>query len=95
MPLPLGHTAAGLAIHDVYAKGRSASALWKTLALVIALTNLPDIDVLAGLIFHGNGNFFHRGPTHSLLFALIMAFLVSNSWRCWSKIPRVSYLLCF
>jgi hypothetical protein len=24
-----------------------------------------------------------------------MAFLVSNSWRCWSKIPRVSYLLCF
>jgi membrane-bound metal-dependent hydrolase YbcI (DUF457 family) len=95
MPLPLGHTAAGLAIHDVYAKGRSASGLWKTLALVIALTNLPDIDVLVGLIVHGNGNFFHRGPTHSLLFALIMAFLVSNSWRCWSKIPRVSYLLCF
>ena len=86
--LAIGHTAAGLAIHDVYAKGRSALGLWKTLALVIVLTNLPDIDVLVGLIVHGNGNFFHRGPTHSLLFALIMAFLVSNSWRCWSKIPN-------
>lgn len=95
MPLPLGHTAAGLAIHDVCAKNRATLGLWKTLAFVIILTNLPDIDVLVGLVVHGNGNFFHRGPTHSLLFALIMAFLVSNSWRCWSKIPRVSYLLCF
>ena len=95
MPLPLGHTAAGLAIHDVYAKGRSPLGLWKTLAFVIVLTNLPDIDVLVGLIVHGNGNFFHRGPTHSLLFALIMAFLISNSWRCWSRIPKVNFLFCF
>ena len=95
MPLPLGHTAAGLAIHDVYAKGRSPLGLWKTLAFVIVLTNLPDIDVLVGLIVHGNGNFFHRGPTHSLLFAVIMAFLVSNSWRCWSRIPKVNFLFCF
>ena len=95
MPLPLGHAAAGLAIHDLYEKGRSALGLWKTLAFVIVLTNLPDLDVLVGLIVHGNGNFFHRGPTHSLLFALIMAFLVSNSWRCWSKMPRASYLLSF
>ena len=95
MPLPLGHTAAGLAIHDVYAKGRSGLGLWKTLAFVIVLTNLPDIDVLVGLIVYGNGNFFHRGPTHSLLFALIMAFLVSNSWRCWSRIPKLHFLFCF
>lgn len=95
MPLPLGHTAAGLAIHDVYAKGRSTLGLWKTLLFVTALTNLPDLDVLVGLIVYGNGNFFHRGPTHSLLFALIMTFLISNSWRCWARIPRVSYLLCF
>jgi membrane-bound metal-dependent hydrolase YbcI (DUF457 family) len=95
MPLPLGHTAAGLAIHDVYAKGRSALGLWKTLAFVVVLTNLPDIDVLVGLIIQGNGNFFHRGPTHSLLFALIMAFLVSESWRCWSRIPEVNFLFCF
>ena len=95
MPLPLGHTAVGLAIHDVYARGRSTLSLWKTLALVIVLTNLPDLDILVGLIFYGNGNIFHRGPTHSLLFALVMAFLIANGWRCWSRMPRVNYLLCF
>jgi membrane-bound metal-dependent hydrolase YbcI (DUF457 family) len=95
MPLPLGHTAAGLAIHDVYAKGKSALGLWKTLALVIVFTNLPDMDVLLGLILHGNGHFFHRGPTHSFLFALIIALLASNVWRCWSRIPKINFLFCF
>ena len=95
MPLPLGHTAAGLAIHDIHSKGKSTASLWQTFAFIIMLTNLPDIDVLVGLIVHGNGNFFHRGPTHSLLFALVMALLASNAWRCWSRIPRVNYLLCF
>ncbi len=95
MPLPLGHTAAGLAIHDLYSKGSSTVSLWKALLFVIVFTNLPDIDVLIGLIVHGNGNFFHRGPTHSLLFALVMALLAANGWRCWSKIPKVPFLLCF
>jgi inner membrane protein len=95
MPMPLGHTAAGLAIHDIYSKSNTSDHLWKTLTFIIILTNLPDIDVLIGLVMHGNGNFFHRGPTHSLLFALFAAFVASNSWRCWSKIPKISPLLCF
>ncbi len=95
MPLPLGHTAAGLAIHDLYAKSNNKVPLWKILIYVIALTNLPDIDVLIGLVVKGNGNFFHRGPTHSLLFALVVAIIASNSWRCWVKIPKIAPLLCF
>jgi membrane-bound metal-dependent hydrolase YbcI (DUF457 family) len=95
MPLPLGHTAAGLAIHDLYAKSNDDGPLWKTLTFIIVLTNLPDIDVLIGLVVHGNGNFFHRGPTHSLLFALVIGFIVSNGWRWWSKIPKINPLLCF
>jgi membrane-bound metal-dependent hydrolase YbcI (DUF457 family) len=95
MPLPLGHTAAGLAIHDICSKSDNSGHLWKTLIFVIVLTNLPDIDVLIGLVVHGNGNFFHRGPTHSFLFVLLMALAASNSWRCWSKIPKISYRLCF
>lgn len=95
MPLPLGHTAAGLAIHDLYAKSNKNGHPWKTLIYVIVLTNLPDIDVLVGLVVRGNGNFFHRGPTHSLLFALVMAFIASNAWKCWSKIPKISPPLCF
>jgi len=95
MPLPLGHTAAGLAIHDLYGKSNKNGHPCKTLVYVIVLTNLPDIDVLVGLVVNGNGNFFHRGPTHSLLFALVMAFIASNAWRCWSKIPKISLPLCF
>jgi len=95
MPLPLGHTAAGLAIHDLYAKSNNNDHLWKILTYVIVLTNLPDIDILIGLVVHGNGNFFHRGPTHSFLFALVGAFIASNAWRCWAKIPKISPLLCF
>lgn len=95
MPLPLGHTAAGLAIHDLYTKGSSTVSLWKALLFVIILTNLPDIDVLIGLIVHGNGNLFHRGPSHSFLFALAMALLACNGWRFWSEVPKLNFLLCF
>jgi membrane-bound metal-dependent hydrolase YbcI (DUF457 family) len=95
MPLPLGHTATGLAIHDLYAKSNNNVPLWKILIYVTVLTNLPDIDVLIGLVAKGNGNFFHRGPTHSLLFALVVAIIASNSWRCWAKIPKIAPSLCF
>lgn len=95
MPLPLGHTITGLTIHDLYSRGGSSLRLWKVFVFVIVLANLPDIDVLIGLVVHGNGNVFHRGPTHSFLFALIMAVVAANSWRLWSEIPKVNFLLCF
>ena len=95
MPLPLGHTAAGLAIHDLYTKSNGNGSLWQTLGYVTVLANLPDIDVLVGLILHGNGNLFHRGPTHSLFFALMMALIACNVWRLWAKIPKLNFLLCF
>jgi membrane-bound metal-dependent hydrolase YbcI (DUF457 family) len=41
--------------------------------------------VLVGLLFHGDGNAFHRGPTHSLLFALAMGWVASNVWRHWLR----------
>jgi len=95
MPLPLGHTAAGLTLHDLFSNSNGSGGFWKTLACVIVLTNLPDIDVLLGLIVHGNGHLFHRGPTHSLLFAFVMGVFACNAWRCWSKIPKLRFLLCF
>ena len=95
MPSPLGHTALGLAIHELHSRGTSNSSLRKTLILVSLFANLPDIDIIIGLIMHGNGGIFHRGFTHSLLFALVMPILASNAWRCWSRIPKLSYLWCF
>ena len=95
MPFPLGHAAGGLAIYELYAKNGSKVRLWKALVFIIVLTNLPDIDMLIGLILHGNGDIFHRGPTHSLLFSVVISALVSNAWRCWSRIPKVPFLLSF
>jgi membrane-bound metal-dependent hydrolase YbcI (DUF457 family) len=63
-------------------------------AFLIILSNLPDIDILIGLIFSGNGNAFHRGPTHSLIFALIAGFLASCVSRRWSSIPTLKYSIC-
>lgn len=95
MPLPLGHTAIGLAINDIYPKGSFTDNPWKPFVFVVALSNLPDIDVITGLMLYGNGDVFHRGPTHSLLFGLIMALIASRVGNWWSKISGVSFFWCF
>ena len=57
------------------APGKKTPALnWKHYLFFALLANLPDIDVLIGLLFHGNANIFHRGMTHSLLFSFFAAF---------------------
>ena len=95
MPSPLGHTAFGLAVHELHSRDTSNLGIRKTVILVSVLANLPDIDVLIGLIFYGNGGVFHRGATHSIVFALVMSALISNGWRCWSRIPKLGFLWCF
>jgi membrane-bound metal-dependent hydrolase YbcI (DUF457 family) len=91
MPLPLGHTAMGLAIFEFSEKGDSASYTLRSVLFVTILASLPDIDVLYGLIFCGNGSAFHRGPTHSLLFALGSGLLASRAWKWWPFIPRINF----
>ena len=95
MPLPFGHIAVGLATHDLCSRKTSALSRWELLIFVAVLSNLPDIDILIGLLLRDNGNAFHRGPTHSLLFALIMGFFASNAWKLSSKIPRINLKNCF
>ena len=90
MPLPLGHAAIGFAVNDFCSNESVPNRL--TLALfIVILANLPDIDFLFGLLLQGNGNAYHRGPTHSLLFALLFGFVASNAWRLWSRIPRINF----
>jgi membrane-bound metal-dependent hydrolase YbcI (DUF457 family) len=84
-----------LATYDLGLKNKSNINPWKSLIIIIVLSNLPDADVFVGLIFHGNGNSFHRGPTHSLFFALTIGLLAANAWRRWSLIPKMSFLSCF
>lgn len=94
MPLPLGHAAIALTTHNVCCKNYSAISWWKVVVFVVVLANLPDIDVVIGLLLQGNGCVFHRGPTHSLLFALFMGFLASIAWKLWSQVPKMSFGSC-
>jgi ABC-type branched-subunit amino acid transport system permease subunit len=75
--------------------GGSGRPDWKTATFVAVLSNLPDLDIAAGLLVHGNGCAFHRGPTHSLVFALLAGVLAANVWRLWDAIPRMRWTSCF
>jgi len=95
MPLPLGHAAIGFATHSIISNDKGSFNKWKVAIFIVILSNLPDIDILFGLMLQNNGSAFHRGPTHSILFALIMGFLASKSWKLWSQIPKINFKTCF
>ncbi len=91
MPLPLGHTAIGLAAFETAnTKDRCDSRL-RLFIYVTILANLPDIDMLFGLLINGNGAAFHRGPTHSLLFAITAGFIATQMGRLWRNVPSLGF----
>jgi hypothetical protein len=93
MPLPLGHTAIGLAVYEICKPPHSTPpSRWRRISyilLVMVLANLPDIDILGGLLSQGNGYAFHRGPTHSFLFALIMGYGIHQVLRRSNQLPQI------
>jgi len=95
MPLPLGHTAIALANYETVQDIDQRPYRLRIFMFITILANLPDVDIILGLMFHGNGNLFHRGPTHSLLFALLAGYLASHLWRLWGRIPQLGFPLCF
>ena len=95
MPLPMGHIAVGLATYELSTNNNSKTNSLKLIIFLTILANLPDFDVIFGLLIKWNGNAFHRGPTHSLIFALIMGFLASRAWKLSSQIPRIKFGVCF
>jgi membrane-bound metal-dependent hydrolase YbcI (DUF457 family) len=84
----------GLTTNDLLNRG-SSFADWRTALFVVILSNLPDLDIAAGLLIQSNGYAFHRGPTHSVTFALVVGVLAANAWRLWSGIPRMKWTSCF
>jgi hypothetical protein len=93
MPLPLGHAAIGAATYEI-SGGSSAFGRWKRFVYIVLLANLPDIDVLIGLLLRWNGNAFHRGPTHSLVFAVSAGCLAFYAGRRWFDVPGISRVQC-
>ena len=91
MPLPLGHMAIGLLTHEATESQPPASERFKWVLIITVLANLPDVDVVIGLLVDGNGSLFHRGPTHSLFFALVAGYLVSVVSQCWRLLPRIRF----
>jgi len=95
MSLPLGHLALGVTTYDCCADGVSVFRHWRTMIFVGILANLPDIDMIFGLLLQGNGSAFHRGPTHSIAFVLLMSLIAANLWRILPQVPRIGFNVCF
>ena len=97
MSLPLGHAALALTAYDLTTNAGEVSVFrqWKVLAVVVILSNLPDIDILLGLLYSGNGVLFHRGPTHSLLFACFFGMLYAIFTRKWKILPPIGFSYSF
>ena len=94
MPLPIGHTAVGLVAAETVQTTHTTGSRLAQFIFICVLANLPDIDTVFGLLIHGNGSIYHRGPTHSLLFALLAGLAASQLWRLWRRIPRFGFQLC-
>jgi membrane-bound metal-dependent hydrolase YbcI (DUF457 family) len=103
MPSPIAHLGAGYAIYRYY-KHRlphDQRRFWKfplQLVIVIGLSVVPDLDVIPAILLR-DMKAYHNNFSHSLLFAVPVAFLSagifhriyrSNFWL-WFVICLVSY----
>lgn len=70
MPTPLAHGVAGFAVARTVRIGWAAS--FKLFAVAFIIAQLPDLDFIPGMFLPVVGT-FHRGPTHSLVGAALVA----------------------
>ena len=97
MPLPIAHTGIGLACYLGFLDNR-VSALTKRkkgilLLIFVGLANLPDLDFLPG-IFIGQPNYYHHGPSHSILLAFFAALAVYTATnKYFNKLDKKRYSL--
>ncbi|NJR57518.1 MAG: metal-dependent hydrolase [Cyanobacteria bacterium CRU_2_1] len=82
MPSPIGHTIAGFCGFCLVHRSVGADAKIKLLGASVIFANLPDVDILPGLLL-GNPSMFHRQGTHSLLMAVVVGGLVALVVRSW------------
>ena len=87
MPTVLTHPVAALALFPWIRR-----APWALLAVGAACTVLPDFDTLPRhLGFAVDGVLAHRGASHSLAFALVVAALLARAGRAaWRDVPPLA-----
>lgn len=83
MPLPVIHSYAGYQIYK-FSQDKNQEKNWKMAILFMGIANLADIDTLPGMLV-GNAELFHRGPTHSLMAAFLVALGTGYLLKCFSK----------
>jgi inner membrane protein len=73
---PIGHSLAGYLIYCIGAKSISPKKDKVFFAAAVVSANLPDFDVIPGLIV-GQPNLYHHGISHSIGFALVAAVVIA------------------
>ena len=79
-----------------YATLKSKNFNLRLMLLAMALAIFPDIDVVAfkfGIAYESQWG--HRGFTHSLVFAGVVALLCSVFWRQLRSHPMMIFIICF
>lgn len=84
MPSPIGHTIAGFCGYLFAPKGLIPKPQLNTLIASVILANLPDVDILPGLLL-GNPTLFHRQGTHSITAGIVVGILVLVLGRRWRQ----------
>ncbi len=91
MPLPIAHSLISTSVYAAYRGGLSVKRDAPWVALFVFVGLVPDLDMLL-VPFAGMG--FHRGVSHSILFALFSAttiFLIVRSMK--GAAPRLWFFL--
>ena len=105
MPSPFAHTTAGYIIYRYYKRmlpGEQARFINLPIQLLIiaAISLLPDMDTLPGLIL-GDMERFHNNASHSLFVGLLAALILSvlfsrvykSPMKVWFTVALISYEL--
>jgi inner membrane protein len=92
MPLPIAHGLVGASIVALV-HSRADSRNWKPLLLGFVLANSPDFDF--AFSFFLGAHDFHRGFTHSLLFALIVASIIFTILKRNNRQNALAYSIAF
>ncbi len=90
MPLPLAHALCGTIVVAALRSTVSLRNDWKPMALGAALAVIPDFDVVFLWVMRW-GNDWHRGFTHSFVFAAAASFVACVLMRTRLPEQRLAY----
>jgi inner membrane protein len=89
---PIAYSLAGYTVNSFFATAHNRLSL---ILLCIFMANAADLDFLPGILI-GNPPLYHRGITHSLMFAFIVSIGIAGAYSIIRKKPFLTmFSLCF